>query len=110
MHVLHRLSRRVVSTVTYLRVEIADQGVDNSEAFICRECDVESRWAGFSHGEYHLAKHNLVRCMKAEEEGLSSTDDETQKRIRTLEDKLDGLTGQLERLIQSRQGDPGPSA
>ncbi|KAI1785192.1 hypothetical protein LXA43DRAFT_1100597 [Ganoderma leucocontextum] len=77
---------------------------NDPKPFICWACDEKE--AGFSHGEHHLATHNLVRCMEAqkEEESKSSKDDKTEKRLDALEHKLEGVTSQMEGLTSRMDG------
>ncbi|KAI1783152.1 hypothetical protein LXA43DRAFT_1187180 [Ganoderma leucocontextum] len=73
---------------------------EDSKPFICSECDEQE--AGFSHGEHHLATHNLVRCVEALQEENSQPwlveEDNTEKRLGVLEYKLEGVTSKLEGL------------
>ncbi|KAM5543339.1 hypothetical protein V8D89_003213 [Ganoderma adspersum] len=68
--------------------------------FICWECDKQA--AGFSHGDHHLATHNLVRCMPVEAQqgdfSWQEAEDDTKERLDALEHKLEGLTDQMQGL------------
>ncbi|PIL33864.1 hypothetical protein GSI_03570 [Ganoderma sinense ZZ0214-1] len=74
-----------------------------SKAFICSEC--EEKEGGFSHGEHHLANHNLVRCMEVKKEEESKSEDgTTERRLDALEHKLEGVTTQMEGLSSRMDG------
>ena len=78
-------------------VKLADCATEDSKPFICWDCD--EREAGFSHGEHHLATHNLVRCMEPQKEEEASPEEQTtENRLGALEHKLEGLTSQMERI------------
>ncbi|KAM5533025.1 hypothetical protein V8D89_013293 [Ganoderma adspersum] len=71
----------------------------DSEPFICWDCD--KRLAGFDvyHGPsaHHLATHNLVRCIEAQEEERKSGENRAEplNQVGPPEDKLEGIQGQI---------------
>ncbi|PIL33838.1 hypothetical protein GSI_03544 [Ganoderma sinense ZZ0214-1] len=76
---------------------------DEPKPFICWEC--EDQTVDLDPSKSHLATHNLVPCMSAVKE--EQTDDysglwpgvfDTGKRLGALENKLEGLTNQMERI------------
>ncbi|KAI0767714.1 hypothetical protein C8Q74DRAFT_1203793 [Fomes fomentarius] len=70
---------------------------EKANVFVCQTCDQEK--GGITHGDTHLATHNLVRCMDNkdgdEEKGC------TESRIAALETQMSALTAQIEKLLQS---------
>ena len=94
--VLHRLSRCVFVCARSPRW-LTRTPAEDSKAFICWDCDEKE--AGFTHGEHHLATHNLVRCMEPQKEAEATPEeDSTEKRLGAVEHKLEGLTSQMERI------------
>ena len=69
-----------------LAESVANQHTEGSRPFICWDCDEQQ--GGFSRGAHHLAAHNLIRCMQAQnEEELKSGDD-----LGKVETRLDSPT------------------
>ena len=89
----------LVTLVLYRTTVLTETLTAESEPFVCRDCD--KRLAGFDvyhgHGAHHLATHNLVRCMEAQEGERKPRENRAEplNQVGPPEDKLEGIQGQI---------------